>query len=113
MPICKASGCNCTALYDNDYCSLHLHKNVDDDDPIGKVCTAVCGASAHAFFDTKTVNNGFELTEQLMDSCDTAIGKGVVMTAGIVASEAAGLVVQGVKHIGTTVKLLNLFGAFD
>ena len=107
MSICQADGCYKKALLDSRYCGLHIHKDVDD--PLGKAATAAGGALMHTVMDTNTLNNGMELTSDLIDKCDTTIGKVIVGATGTLASEAASMVVQGVKHIGTVVKLINFF----
>ena len=108
MPLCEAEGCTRTALLDSGYCGIHLHK-ASSDNPLEKAGAAVSGAVLHTLVDSDTLNSGMELTGDLMDKCDTDIGKGIVAVTGFVATEAASMAVQGVKHIGTVVKLLNFF----
>lgn len=107
MPLCRADGCNNTPLGDCGYCSLHIYKTADSN--LDKVGTAVYGAVLHTVADTKTLNSGVELTGDLVDKCDTEIGKAIVGVTGLMVTEAASVVVQGVKHIGTVVKLMNFF----
>ena len=97
-------------MLNSSYCGLHLHKNIDSSEPVAKAAGAVAGVVLHTITDTNTLNSGFELTSDLVRKCDTKIGKGVVAVTGVVATEAASIAVQGLKHIGTVVKL---FKAFD
>lgn len=107
MPICLVEGCNNTTLGITCYCPLHAYK--DSKTNLKKVGTAVIGAVVHTVADTKTIKNGMELTGDLVDKCDTEIGKAIVGLTGTLATEVASVAVQGVKHIGTVVKLMNFF----
>lgn len=110
MPRCSVEGCSRTAYVDSGYCTLHLHKSSVYTTPLEKACAALGGVAMHTLVDTETFNWGADVTEDLMNKCDTKFGKSAVEVTGFVVTEAASVAVQGAKHIGTVLRVLDKLG---